>query len=68
MEFLQDNNLALLIYLVAPGFISLKVWGLLNSSPKVKLSENLSEAVIYSAFNPCLSRDSSGRFTGYIPP
>jgi hypothetical protein len=51
MEFLKDNNLALLIYFVAPGFISLKVWGLLNSSPKVRLSESLLEAVIYSAFN-----------------
>jgi hypothetical protein len=51
MEFLKDNNLLLLIYFVAPGFISLKVWGLLNSAPQVRLSENLTEAIIYSAFN-----------------
>jgi hypothetical protein len=51
MEYFHDNNLALFIYLVAPGFVSIKIWGLLNSSPKVRLSENMSEAVIYSAFN-----------------
>jgi hypothetical protein len=51
MEFLTDNNLELLILFVAPGFISLKVWGLLNSSPRVRLSESLMEAIIYSSFN-----------------
>jgi hypothetical protein len=51
MEFLSDNNLELLILFVAPGFISLKVWGLLNSSPRVRLSESLIEAIIYSSFN-----------------
>jgi hypothetical protein len=41
----------LLIIFVAPGFISLKVWGLLNSSPRFRLSESLIEAVIYSSWN-----------------
>jgi hypothetical protein len=48
---LNIENLELLIIFVAPGFISLKVWGLLNSSPRFRLSESLVEAVIYSSWN-----------------
>jgi len=55
MEFLNGNNLELLILYVAPGFISLKVWGLLNGSPKLHLSECLIEAIIYSSFNALVS-------------
>jgi hypothetical protein len=51
MPELSIDNLKMVILFVAPGFISLKVWGLLNSSPRFRLSESLIEAVIYSAFN-----------------
>jgi hypothetical protein len=51
MSELNIDNLELVIIFVAPGFISLKVWGLLNSSPRFILSESLIEAVIYSSFN-----------------
>lgn len=45
------KNIELLLFFVAPGFVSLKVWGILNSSPRLKLSESLLEAVVYSSFN-----------------
>jgi hypothetical protein len=45
------KNLESLIFFVAPGFISLKVWGILNSSPRFRLSESLIEAAIYSSWN-----------------
>jgi hypothetical protein len=45
------KNLELLPFFVAPGFISLKVWGLLNCSPRFRLSESLLEAVVYSSLN-----------------
>jgi hypothetical protein len=51
MPDLNIDNIELLILFVAPGFISLKIWGLLNSSPRFRLSESLIEAVIYSSFN-----------------
>jgi hypothetical protein len=51
MPELDINNIELLIIFVAPGFISLKVWGLLNSSPRFRLSESLIEAIIYSSWN-----------------
>jgi hypothetical protein len=51
MEFLTGNNLELTILFIAPGFISLKVWGLLNSSPRLRLTDALIEAIIFSSFN-----------------
>jgi hypothetical protein len=36
---------------VAPGFISLKIWGLIHPSEKTTLSESLIEAIIFSSFN-----------------
>ena len=51
MPDLTNVNIELLILFVAPGFISLKVWGLLNRSPRFRLSESLIEAVIYSSWN-----------------
>jgi hypothetical protein len=51
MPDLTNVNIELLILFVAPGFISLKVWGLLNRNPRFRLSESLIEAVIYSSWN-----------------
>jgi hypothetical protein len=48
---LNLNNIELLLFFVAPGFISLKVWGILTSAPRFRLSESLMEAVVYSSFN-----------------
>jgi hypothetical protein len=51
MEFLTENTAQLLMVLVAPGFISLKIWGLIHPSQKTQISESLIEAIIFSSFN-----------------
>jgi hypothetical protein len=51
LEYLTENNLQLLLLFVAPGFISLKIWGLIHPSQKIILSESLIEAIIFSSFN-----------------
>jgi hypothetical protein len=48
---LDIDKIRLLVAFVAPGFVSLKVWGILNSSPRFRLSESLIEAVVYSSWN-----------------
>ena len=51
MEILNENAIHLIIFFVAPGFISLKIWGLINPSRKILISESLIEAIIFSSFN-----------------
>jgi hypothetical protein len=51
LEFLTENTIQLLIIFVAPGFISLKIWGLIHPSQKILISESLIEAIIFSSFN-----------------
>ena len=51
MEFLTENTANLLMLLVAPGFISMKIWGLIHPSRKIQISECLIEAIIFSSFN-----------------
>jgi hypothetical protein len=51
MPELNVNNIELIILFVAPGFISLKVWGLLQSSPRLRVADALIEAIIFSSFN-----------------
>ncbi len=51
LEFLTENTIQLLIVFVAPGFISLKIWGLIQPSQKILISESLIEAIIFSSFN-----------------
>jgi hypothetical protein len=51
VEYLTENNIQLLILFIAPGFISLKIWGLIHPSPKIALSESLIEAIVFSSFN-----------------
>jgi hypothetical protein len=48
---LDIDKIQLLVAFVAPGFVSLKVWGILNSSPRFRLSESLTEAVVYDSWN-----------------
>lgn len=52
MEVLNENTIRLIMLIVAPGFISLKIWGLIHPSPKLLLSaESLIEVIIFSCFN-----------------
>jgi hypothetical protein len=51
MPELNMDNIETIILFVAPGFISLKVWGLLNSAPRRRVADALVEAVIFSSFN-----------------
>jgi hypothetical protein len=51
MPDLDIDKIRLLVAFVAPGFVSLKVWGILNSSPRFRLSESLTEAVVYGSWN-----------------
>jgi hypothetical protein len=51
LEYLTENTVQLLILFVAPGFISLKIWGLIHPSRKILISESLVEAIIFSSFN-----------------
>ncbi|GHU60843.1 hypothetical protein FACS189445_1380 [Spirochaetia bacterium] len=48
---LTVENIKSIILFVAPGFISLKVWGLIHSNLRFRISESLIEAVIYSSWN-----------------
>ena len=48
---MTENMAQLLMILVAPGFISLKIWGLIHPSQKIQISESLTEAIIFSSFN-----------------
>jgi hypothetical protein len=51
MYFLTDTTLGLFIMIVAPGFISLKVWGLVHPSRRIVFSEALYEAFFYGVLN-----------------
>jgi len=51
MGLLTDNNIGLFIMIVAPGFISLKIWRLIYPSRYVSFADSLYEAVFYGVFN-----------------
>jgi hypothetical protein len=51
MDNLTVDKIEMFLFFVVPGFISLKVWGFLNRSPRFRLSESLLEAVIFSSIN-----------------
>ena len=51
MDNLTVEKIQMLLFFVVPGFISLKVWGVINRNPRFHLSESLLEAVIYSSIN-----------------
>jgi len=50
LEFLTENTPVLIIVWVAPGFISLKIWSLVHPSQKIRISESIIEAIIFSGF------------------
>jgi hypothetical protein len=51
MEFLADTNFGLFVMIIAPGFISLKIWGLLHPSRSVSFANSLYEAIFYGVLN-----------------
>jgi hypothetical protein len=52
MGFLEDNKtIGLFIVIVAPGFISLKIWRLIYPSRYVSFADSLYEAVFYGVLN-----------------
>jgi len=51
LNILNDNTFQLIILFIIPGFISLKVWGIINPSKKILISESLIEAIVFSSFN-----------------
>ncbi|MDR1230197.1 MAG: DUF6338 family protein [Spirochaetaceae bacterium] len=51
MDFLTETTIGLFIMIVAPGFISLKIWGLIHPSRRIVFSEVLYEAVFYGVLN-----------------
>jgi hypothetical protein len=50
-DLLEINKLQLLFVAVIPGFVSLKVWGIINASQQVKLTDSFLDAVCYSFLN-----------------
>ena len=51
MDFLTNTTIGLFIVIVAPGFISLKIWRLIHPSRYISFADSLYEAVFYGVFN-----------------
>jgi hypothetical protein len=51
MEFLTDSAFGLFVSIVAPGFLSLKVWALIHPSRRISFADSLYEAVFYGTVN-----------------
>jgi hypothetical protein len=51
MDFLANNNIGIFIVIVAPGFISLKIWKLIHPSRYISFADSLYEAFFYGVFN-----------------
>jgi len=51
LEGITEDTILLIIRFVAPGFISMKMWGLIHPSKKILIAESLIEAIIFSSFN-----------------
>ncbi|GMO36617.1 MAG: DUF6338 family protein [Termitinemataceae bacterium] len=51
MEFLTESGFGLFVLIVAPGFLSLKVWALIHPSRRVSFADSLYEAVFYGVVN-----------------
>lgn len=50
-EMISSDKIIIIMNYILPGFISLKIWTLLNASKKTKISESIIEAICYSAIN-----------------
>ncbi len=55
MEVLDQNRLSLFVIFVVPGFISMKLWGMLVATEEKSLSGSLLEAAFYGALNLALT-------------
>jgi hypothetical protein len=51
MDFLTSTNIGLFITIVAPGFLSLKIWGLIHPTQHTTLADSLYEAIFYGVLN-----------------
>jgi hypothetical protein len=51
MDFLTDNAVGLFIVIVAPGFLSLKIWSLIHPSKHTSFADSLYEAIFYGVIN-----------------
>ena len=51
VDILTENNFGLFVLIVAPGFLSLKVWGLIKPSRHLSFADSLYEAIFYGVFN-----------------
>ncbi|MDR1747876.1 MAG: DUF6338 family protein [Spirochaetaceae bacterium] len=51
MDFLTNTTIGLFIIIVAPGFLSLKIWGLIHPTQHTSLADSLYEAIFYGVLN-----------------
>jgi hypothetical protein len=51
MDFLTQNNFGLFILIMAPGFLSIKIWSLIHPSRRLSSTGLLYEAIFYGAIN-----------------
>jgi hypothetical protein len=51
MDILTNNAFGLFVMIVAPGFISVKIWGLLHPIGHISFADSLYEAVFYGVLN-----------------
>jgi hypothetical protein len=51
LDFLTDNNFGLFILIIAPGFLSLKMWRLIHPSRHITFADSLYEAIFYGIIN-----------------
>ena len=50
-DLLQLDKLQLVLVAILPGFISIKVWGLINPTAEMKIADHVVDAICYSFFN-----------------
>jgi hypothetical protein len=51
MDLLTSGNFGLFVIIVAPGFLSMKIWGLLLPSRHMSMADSLYEAIFYGVLN-----------------
>lgn len=54
LEQLNSGNLWLFIFIVLPGFLSMRVYGLLRPMERIALKDNILEAIAFSIVNAAL--------------
>jgi hypothetical protein len=51
MDILTNNTFGLFVMIAAPGFISMKIWGLIHPSRHISFADSLYEAIFYGSLN-----------------